>query len=165
MRLKEMRPTSAKVVQALFNILGELNGMSFLDLFSGTGQIAIEAKKRGASRVCLVEADRKRFGDILKNVAPDIKCHCMDVRKAILRLAKKDEPYDIVFADPPYLLGWGQELPKLIEQNDRILSENGVFIFEHSEQEPITGFNEQLWEREDRSYGGTILSFFTRRGK
>ncbi|MFA5671275.1 MAG: RsmD family RNA methyltransferase, partial [Synergistaceae bacterium] len=49
-----MRPTTGKVMQALFNILGPLNGNSFLDLFSGSGQIALNAYKRGADPVSLV---------------------------------------------------------------------------------------------------------------
>ena len=49
--MKEMRPTTGKVMQALFNILGPLRGKSFLDLFSGSGQIALNAYKRGADGV------------------------------------------------------------------------------------------------------------------
>ena len=84
--MKEMRPTMGKVMQALFNILGSLEGKSFLDLFSGSGQIALNAYKRGADRVSLVESERKRFGDIVKTMPEDVKCLCMDVRRAFLLL-------------------------------------------------------------------------------
>ena len=60
MALKEMRPTSGKVLLALFNILGNIHGKSFLDLFSGSGRVAATARLKGASPVVLVESDRKR---------------------------------------------------------------------------------------------------------
>ena len=62
--MKEMRPTTGKVVLALFNILGSLRENSFLDLFSGSGQIAIEAFKKVASPVYSVESERKRAAEI-----------------------------------------------------------------------------------------------------
>ena len=158
--MKEMRPTTNKVMQALFNILGPLESKSFLDLFSGSGQIALNAYKRGARRVSLVESERKRFGDIVKNMPEDVKCHCMDVRRALARFAKDGESFDIIFADPPYGLGWGVELPKLIYKHSEVLSPNGPLILEHSEKEKsddIPG-----WEREDRVYGGTVLTFYRR---
>ena len=89
--MKEMRPTTGKVLQALFNILGRLEGKSFLDLFSGSGQIALYAHRKGASSVCLVESDRKRHGDIVKTMPVDVKCLCMDVRRALAKLDKNEE--------------------------------------------------------------------------
>ena len=158
--MKEMRPTTGKVMQALFNILGPLDSKSFLDLFSGSGQIALNAYKRGAVRVSLVESERKRFGDIVKTMPEDVKCHCMDVRRALARFAKDGESFDIIFADPPYGLGWGAELPNLIYKHSQVLSPNGTLILEHSEKEKsddIPG-----WGREERAYGGTVLTFYRR---
>ena len=158
--MKEMRPTTGKVLQALFNILGRLEGKSFLDLFSGSGQIALYAHRKGASSVCLVESDRKRFGDIVKTMPEDVKCLCMDVRRALAKLDKNEERFDIVFADPPYGLGWGKELPQLINKYNRVLSLDGTLIFEHSEKEradDIPG-----WKREERTYGSTVLTFYRR---
>ena len=158
--MKEMRPTTGKVVLALFNILGPLKGKSFLDLFSGTGQIALNAYKRGASPVCLVESERKRFCDIVKNMPEDVKCHCMDVRRAMSKFEKNGESFDIIYADPPYELGWGAELPKLLHKHSGILSPGGTFIFEHSEKEAADDI--EGWEREERAYGGTVLTFYRR---
>ncbi len=158
--MKEMRPTTGKVMQALFNILGPLKGKSFLDLFSGSGQIALNAYEKGADRVSLVESERKRFGDIVKTMPEDVKCHCMDVRRALARFAKTGESFDIIFADPPYGLGWGSELPILMSKNSEVLSKGGILVLEHSEKEragDIPG-----WEREERIYGGTVLTFYKR---
>lgn len=148
---------------ALFNILGNINGRSFLDLFSGSGRIAYEAFKRGASPVVTVEADRKRYADIVKGSPSGVKCLCADVRRAVPRLVKNGESFDIIFSDPPYNLGWGRELPLLMAGNDGILSRGGVWIFERSEEEDPVSMDENRWTRCDRKYGGTVLSFYTRR--
>lgn len=148
---------------ALFNILGNINGRSFLDLFSGSGRMAYEAFKRGASPVVAVEADRKRHADIVKGAPPGVKCLCADVRRAVPRFVKNGESFDIIFSDPPYNLGWGMELPLLMADNGGILSRGGVWIFERSEEEDPAPMDENIWERRDRKYGGTVLSFYTRR--
>ena len=163
MALKEMRPTSGKVLLALFNILGNIHGKSFLDLFSGSGRVAATARLKGASPVVLVESDRKRHAAIVKSAPDGVKCLCADVRRAVPRLAKSGESFDVIFSDPPYNLGWGEELPALIAANESILAQGGVWIFERSEEEEPAQLDAEKWEREDRKYGGTVLSFYTRR--
>ncbi len=158
--MKDFRPTSSKVMQALFNILGDVDGLCFLDLFSGSGQIALCAAEKGAE-VCLVESDRKNFGGILKKVPKDIRCINMDVRRALPKLLHEEAKFDIIFADPPYMLGWGKELPSLLEANKELLSNDGTVIFERSEREPADFC--EAWDTEDRAYGGTILTFAKRR--
>ncbi len=158
--MKEMRPTTGKVLQALFNILGSLEGKSFLDLFSGSGQIGLNAYQRRAESVCLVESDRKRHFDIVKNMPEDVKCLCIDVRRALSRFAKNGESFDVIFADPPYGLGWGTELPQLICRYSEVLSTDGTLIFEHSEKEKADDI--PGWKREERTYGGTVLTFYKR---
>lgn len=161
--MKEMRPTTGKVMQALFNILGPLGGKRFLDLFSGSGQISREAVKRGASFVCSVESERKRHADIVKLLPEDIKCLCMDARRAVSRFAKNGENFDVIFADPPYELGWGKEFPELFEANEDVLADGGVIIFEHSCREKVGVVDPERWESEDRAYGGTVLTFYRRK--
>lgn len=158
--MKEMRPTSGKVMQALFNILGDISQLQFLDLFSGSGQIAFCAASKGAIAT-LVESDRRNFGEILKKAAPEIKCMNLDVRRALPKLLQREAKFDIIFADPPYMLGWGAELPKLLEANHKLLAEGGWIVFEHSQREKVI-FSE-LWQTEDRNYGETTLTFATRR--
>ena len=160
--MKEMRPTSGKVLLALFNILGNIHEKSFLDLFSGSGKIAATAHQKGAFPVVLVEADRRRHAAIVKKLPSGVKCLCADVRRAVPKLAKNGESFDIIFADPPYNLGWGEELPNLIAANEQILARGGLFIFEHSEEEAPAELDVGLWSRDDRKYGGTVLSFYTR---
>ncbi len=54
------------------------------------------------------------IGDIVKTMPEDVKCLCMDVRRALSKFAKNGESFDVIFADPPYGLGWGAELPKAV---------------------------------------------------
>ena len=162
--MKEMRPTTGKVMLALFNILGQLDGRSFLDLFSGSGQIAAEAEARNARFVCCVESDRKRYARIVKTVPEEVRCLCMDVRRAVSRFVKNGENFDIIFADPPYNLGWGKEFPHLIESNDAVLAKGGVVILERSDREEAADLDPLKWAMEERVYGGTILTFYRRKG-
>ena len=154
--MKEMRPTTGKVMQALFNILGPLRGKSFLDLFSGTGQIALNAYKRDAAPVCLVESERKRFGDIVKTMPEDVKCHCMDVRRVLSKFERNGESFDIIFADPPYALEKLPEIPDLVLNGD-LLNEEGIFVFEHGKNYDFSDHPRFL---EHRSYGSVNFSIF-----
>ncbi len=101
------RPTTDRIKETLFNMLNPyLNGARFLDIFAGSGGIGIEALSRGAAYCCFIEQDRRAFACIkdnliktkLTNEADILK---IDARKLLNYLAE-NEPYDIVFMDPPY---------------------------------------------------------------
>lgn len=154
--MKEVRPTSGRVLLALMSILGTCDGRikgSFLDLFAGTGRVGLEAAERGADPVFFVETLRVRAQKIS---APNVLN--MDVRRGLAWLEKKELSFDIIFADPPYNEGWGGELPAIIEAHPSILKPGGIFIFEHSEREKIADFT-KLQIKEIRKYGETALLF------
>lgn len=163
--MKEMRPTAGKVMLALFNMIGPLEGKKFLDLFAGSGQVAAEAFRRGAEAVCAVEADKKRYAEMTKKLPQAVQSLCMDVRRALPRFVKNGDYFDVIFADPPYDLGWGKEFPELMEKSAEVLSPGGVIIFEHSRKERLKELNPEIWEREERRYGGTVLSVYRRRSE
>jgi len=104
---EKVRPTSDKVKQALFNILGDrVPGSSFLDLFAGAGGVGIEALSRGAERVVFVDGDRESLDVVKHNIE---QAGFDDQTEAVLSkvepfLKKRSGPYDIVFLDPPYSL-------------------------------------------------------------
>jgi 16S rRNA (guanine(966)-N(2))-methyltransferase RsmD len=166
---KTARPTSAKVISALFNILrsSSLCGETFLDLFAGTGSVAWHALGQGAARVLCVESNANRANAISRKFADAgltterASCERGDVRRVLPRLAK-DAPreFGVVFADPPYCAGWGRELFSLAEANWSVVKPGGVFVFEHSSREPAADF---LTSRDDRIYGETVLSFYWKR--
>ena len=161
----KMRPTSGKVMAALFSILSSasLDGSDFLDLFAGTGAAAKEALKRGAGRVVCVESDPARAAAISASFAEDgldpeqAKCLRADARRAIPRLARDGREFGVAFADPPYCMGWGAALPELIAQNWGLVAPGGVFVFERSSREEP---REIFVRRDDRIYGETVLSFY-----
>lgn len=104
------RPTANRIKEDMFNIIApQLTGARFLDLFSGTGQIGIEALSRGALSAVFVESDKKAADIIRKNI---IKCRldkpksailiCADVTNTLQKLATSGQTFDIVFIDPPY---------------------------------------------------------------
>ena len=128
------RPTTALARKSLFDILGNIEGKSFLDLFSGTGIIGFEAISRGANHVTLVEKSLRACA-ILK-----INCSLMginikncEIRKSeVSRFLKDDKKYDIIFADPPYNT---RNYESIIEQVLTRLDKNGIFILESTAQE------------------------------
>lgn len=102
------RPTSDRVREALFSILGGLDGVVALDLFAGTGALGIEALSRGAERVVFVERDAAAVRALEANLEQlGLTTPAAEVRigdaLAFLRTARRaGETYDLVFVDPPY---------------------------------------------------------------
>jgi len=171
-----MRPTSGKVIAALFSILrsASLENSDFLDLFAGTGEAAVRALKQGSKKVVCVESDAVRAKSISARLSEYIssltaeqdggnacaECLCMDARRAIPKLARERLEFGVVFADPPYGMGWGKILPKLMEENWGLVSPGGAFVFERSSREEPA---EISVPKDDRVYGETVLSFFWKR--
>jgi 16S rRNA (guanine(966)-N(2))-methyltransferase RsmD len=163
-----------RVLGALFNILessGGLKGARFLDLFSGTGSVAMEALRRGASSVTAVEYERARAAEISARFAAlrdenMAECLRADVRRALPRLLRDASVFDVIFADPPYGLGWSESLPGMIASHSPILAPGGVFILERSLRDTVAGSPSEsaiFHPREDRVYGGTILSIYRKK--
>ncbi len=143
-RIQKLRPTSSLVKNAIFNILGDIEGLHFLDLFAGTGQIGLEAERRGAE-VVFVEKNPRFAEEIKKRARGKVR------RGDALRVLKKlDFRPDIVFADPPYAYGRYKEL---IESVLEILEPGGVFILEHDKRKSFGA-------QEERVYGDTVLSIW-----
>ncbi len=110
--LKGIRPTQDKVRKALFDILGDIQGLLFLELFAGSGAVGLEALSQGASRVVFVENDSRCIKIIKKNlgmldrkqgfrIQDQVAILQVDVPLAVKQLAGT-ERFDIVFLDPPY---------------------------------------------------------------
>lgn len=105
-----VRPTSERVRESLFSVLGSVEGLWVLDLFAGTGALGLESISRGADRVVFVERSRRvvrelraRF-DVLGLEEPGaVRVLTTDTKRAIGRLGKEaEERFDLVFLDPPY---------------------------------------------------------------
>jgi 16S rRNA (guanine966-N2)-methyltransferase len=129
------RPTSDRVREALFSMLGELDAASVLDLFAGTGALGIEALSRGAERSVFVERDAAAIRALRQNlaelglVAPEAEVRVGDALAALRAARRGGETYDLVFVDPPYGLARGLEgglsalLPALLAPGARVVVE------------------------------------------
>ena len=161
MPLKDCRPTSGRVLLALFSILGEkVKGCQFLDLFAGTGHVGLEALKRGAERSVFVESVKPRAGAI-REKAGDSLVLSLEVRRAVSWLVKREMKFDIIFADPPYNSGWCDSLTSLQNLN-ALFADDAVMIVEHSARERFTINNNNPNNLEiilTREYGETCLTF------
>ena len=104
--LETTRCTKDIAKEGLFNSLGDISDLSFLDLFSGSGAVGIEAFSRGASHVVLNEKDKNAKRIIMSNLISlainDIKVYGLDANDCIKELSSLNESFDIIFLDPPY---------------------------------------------------------------
>ena len=167
--MKDVRPTTGKVLQAVFSILGDLEGKAFLDLFSGTGRVFLAAWNRGARPVVAVETLRDRAREI-QNAVPAgagdaFVVLSLDVRRCFSWLSKRKFRFDVVFADPPYEVGLVAETLSCIDRNTDVFSENCVLVIERSVREPIAGSTYGgFLLADERTYGESAVSFFRRKG-
>jgi 16S rRNA (guanine966-N2)-methyltransferase len=159
------RFTPSKVREAIFNIVGDVEGKRVLDLFAGSGSFAIEALSRGALSATCMEREKEMtllIGRNLRALSLEPVCDVfnMEVRHGIPFLYKKGYKYDIIFMDPPYEKGYVNDTLSLF-RNDVIYPENGLFIIEHSKREPFEAPESGGWETVAmKRYGDTCVTMF-----
>ncbi len=154
------RPTTDFAKENIFNVLTgyvDFDGATALDLFSGTGSIALELVSRGCRTVVSVEMDRDhhRFiQECLKKLGTDA---CVPVRGDVFRFVKScRQQYDFIFADPPYALKELPQIPDLVLQKG-LLKEEGLFVFEHSKDYDFSAHPQFV---EHRQYGSVNFTLF-----
>ncbi len=157
-----VRPTSDRVREALFEILGpDVEGARVLDLYSGTGAMGIEALSRGAEHCDFVEADSKACEVVRENLTRTAlldraKLYPLTVARAMSRV---QGPYDLVVADPPYEYDRAEsELSEVVSRG--LLSPDGTLVVEHSQRRDwpqSLGGRQQLTSRR---YGDTRLTLY-----
>ena len=132
----DTRPTTDRIKETLFNMIQDsLYGSRFLDLFSGSGGIGIEALSRGASEAVFVENNRKAVECIRGNLgftglAEGARVLSMDVFQALTRL-EGEEPFQIIFMDPPYDHFWERRVLEVLSHSS-IVDEDTLIIVEAS---------------------------------
>ena len=162
---RALRPTAARVKEALFNILPhDLSGLKVLDLFAGTGNLSVEALSRGATEAVLVDASRKSGKTIRENIhalglSHKSKVWVAPVPRSIRLLSRKGETFDLIFLDPPYEKDWVGKILRAISQ-EGLLSKAGILVAEHSVREEVKESYGPLGLQDQRRYGSTVLSFF-----
>jgi 16S rRNA (guanine966-N2)-methyltransferase len=159
-RTFKARPTTDCAKENIFNVMNgyiDFDGATALDLFSGTGSITLELLSRGCSRVVSVEQDRDHANFIRKCVEKIGSDKNILIRGDVFKFLKScHEKFDFIFADPPYALAELPKIPALIFDYD-ILSDDGVFTFEHGKNQNFSD-NEHFVEH--RNYGSVNFSIF-----
>lgn len=160
-----VRPTSDRVRESLFSMLGSVEGLQVLDLFAGTGALGIESLSRGARRVVFVDLSRRVLRSLRDRIAmldlvegEEFRTVTADARKAIHRLVKEEETdFDLVFLDAPY------------EEGDRvgtlealfasgILSDRARVVVEGPRRHPLPPLA-GVRVVDERDYGDTRLTW------
>ncbi|MDR2477550.1 MAG: RsmD family RNA methyltransferase [Treponema sp.] len=154
-----IRPSMDRMRESIFGILGDLSGLSFLDLFSGSGIIALEAASRGAARIEAVESDPLKRKTLLKNVSiSPVRINCRFMF-AELYVKRAKQSFDIIFLDPPFPYGFKWKLLEAISVSPIVSSGSIMLIHrpdEDCQRDPIA-----LLERSDsRKYGRSVVDFF-----
>lgn len=148
--------------EALFNILDNRvlwEDVQVLDLFAGTGSISLEFLSRGVANLVSVESHLKVIKHLGKIKDEWEIANWSILRKDAFKFIKEATvKYDIVFADPPFVLDKTETLPDLVVDHD-ILKDDGLFILEHGQE---NSFSEHPHFQETRRYGGVFFSFFVK---
>ncbi len=167
-RNRSVRPTSDRVKESIFNILGgEIEGNIVLDLFAGTGNLGIESLSRGAEKAVFVEKRSQAIRLIQKNLAQlGLKDRSeilpKDVNRAIGILNQRGESFDLILMDPPYEKGMIQKTLRKLNSHP-IYSGDSILVIEHDRREPLP-LTIEGWDliRQQR-IGDTLISFLTSR--
>lgn len=161
-----IRPAMDRMRESVFSILGDLSGKSWLDLFSGSGTIAIEAVSRGAAHVELCEKDRIKVNTVLDNVkvaesecGVKIQCHFMPVEYFIKRCKTS---FDYIFFDPPFPYKFHEQLVKQADEKG-ILNKTGTILVHRPEEHFMPDTIGNLTRTDQRVYGRSIVDFYTYR--
>jgi 16S rRNA (guanine966-N2)-methyltransferase len=153
------RPTSDRVREALFGILGDLEGARVLDVFAGSGALAIEALSRGAATATLVDSAGPAIDAIRRNLQA-LGIDAEVIRRPALRWlqdARRDaRQYDLVFVDPPYRQAstLGRELTTALRP---ILAADARVVAESDRRSPL---ELELEPRDERRYGDTLIAIY-----
>lgn len=156
------RPTTDFARESLFNILNnrvDWEETDALDLFSGTGSIAVEMVSRGCKHVVSVETSVKNHAFIQKIKEKLDAKELLAIKADVFSFLKScNQSFDLIFADPPYDLNDLSKIPtKILEHN--LLKPDGIFIMEHSKK---NSFKDHPSFTEERKYGNVHFSFFSK---
>lgn len=168
-----IRPTTDRVKESIFNKLqNDIPGGRVLDLFSGTGNLAIEALSRGADSVTAVELNRKSLMIIRENLEylgikkGEIEVVGDDVLKYVRRYS--GPPFDVILVDPPFTEKMADEVLETIStralQDEPFMTADAVIVIESTKHEVVKDDYPALERFDHRDYGDKHLSYFRRKG-
>jgi 16S rRNA (guanine(966)-N(2))-methyltransferase RsmD len=174
----ELRPTSDRLRETLFNILGDaVTDSIFVDCFAGTGAVGIEALSRGARQVIFIEKHGARAGLIRANLlaldvnmsmargaGSEVELTNTDARRGLTQLAERGVHADFIFMDPPYadIRQCLKLLERVGEQKiaERLLAPGGRIILEHAAWDKVPEDVGVVHRTRILKQGDSALSFF-----
>lgn len=160
-----LRATSAKVREAVFNILmGRVEGAKFVDLYAGSGTMGMEAMSRGAGTVYFVESDPRRAEAISKMLEG---CGCqgrakivnMDAVKFLEKSARAGDAFDIIFMDPPYDSDEFERVMPALAMG-RAINDDAVIVAEHGKRQSLPESIGVLKMVKQYRYGDTVITTY-----
>ncbi|MCL6584234.1 MAG: 16S rRNA (guanine(966)-N(2))-methyltransferase RsmD [bacterium] len=161
-----LRPTSDRVREALFDILGlRVQKVHFLDLFAGTGSVGIEALSRGAKQATFVEKKASYAELIRRNVElcgfTNFEIIVYDVLRAIVSLHNRQRKFGLIFIDPPYRSDLALKTLQALDATDLLDQEHSIIV-EHSIKNPLPARIGNLIVERVSEFGDTLLTFYRR---
>ncbi len=179
---KGIRPTEDRVRKAFFDIMGDISGLSFLELFAGSGAMGLEALSRGVRKAVFVEREKRCCKIIQQNLRYVSRLASepvsqfnrqtgklanwqtilnMDNVQAIVLLFNKKQKFDIIFLDPPYYRGLAEKILQILQDYD-ILFPSGYIGVQHFKKDTLHDKQGKLVLFKQTAYGDTVLSFYKR---
>lgn len=176
-KTEKTRPTLDRVKEALFSIINNyIDDANVLDLFGGTGNLAIEAISRGAKFAWINDKESLSISTILSNVKLTntmeyVKITKKDYTKCLNQIAKENMLFDVIFLDPPYESNYGIDtLEKISESENQFLKDDGIIIYEtdrnfllklekNNKAEILNSFK-NLQCIDERAYGNVVLKMY-----
>ena len=153
-----VRPTTDRAKEALFNIINSryyFTEKNILDLFSGTGNIALEFASRGVEEVCAVDNNTDSI-NFIASTAKNLKLNIYAVKSDALKYAENcKKQFNFIFADPPYCYQQYHKLKEVITENN-LVKKNGLLIIEHDKETVFHDHNVEL-----RKYGTVHFSLIS----
>jgi 16S rRNA (guanine966-N2)-methyltransferase len=154
-----IRPAMDMMRESLFAILGDLTDCSFLDLFSGSGVVGIEAASRGAEPVVLVEKDKQKINALKRNISflhTEISIVLTPVEHFIKRCR---DQFDYIFIDPPFDFRFKNEIIQGVVER-KLFTDVGFIIIHFPKEEESSHITRDLRLADKRLYGRSMLHFY-----
>jgi len=161
---QQIRPTSDRTKEAIFNILGQkVRKARVLDLFAGTGALGLEALSRGARHATFIDLSCDIIHENLKlcRFEEKAKVICHDIVKDTIPESLNGQQFDLVFIDPPYGKGYIEDILKK-ELFENLLDDNCIIIAEQSCKESLQTELSSINIYRQKKYSKTIISFMNK---
>lgn len=166
---KRTRYTTGQLRMSIMNMF-DFNGAIIFDFFGGSGSFSFEAISNGAESSYIIDISKKAVSTIIRNaktIGIDNKITVLniDYSKAIEKFLSENTTADVIFADPPFNLGFCSELLQHIDSNPDILNDNGFILLEKSDKEEINYSCNGFILEQKRNYGDIELLIYTKKNR